>query len=54
MTPIVAEIKTLSVLQKAAIYAVLSEDEELTNFLVSNNGLYEELARRDTAFKMDI
>ena len=49
MTQIVEEIKSLPVTQKAAIYSLLSEDEELRNYLISNNSLYEELALRDAA-----
>ena len=50
MTQIVEEIKSLPVTQKAAIYSLLSEDEELRNYLISNNSLYEELALRDADF----
>jgi hypothetical protein len=50
MSIIVEEIKTLLVSQKAALYYLLSEDEELKNYLISGNELFEELERRDAAF----
>ena len=50
MPIIVEEIKTLPVSQKAALYHLLSEDEELKNYLISGDALYDELQRRDTAF----
>ena len=50
MSIIVEEIKTLPVSQKAALYHLLSEDEELKNYLISGNELFDELERRDAAF----
>ena len=49
-TIMIEEIKTLGVSQKAALYQMLSEDEELNNYLISGNDLFEELAQRDEAF----
>ena len=50
MSIINEEIKTLPVSQKAALYYLLSEDEELKNYLLSGNELFEELERREAAF----
>ena len=50
MSTIVEAIKTLPVSQKAALYQLLSEDEELKNYLLSSNELFDELERRDLAF----
>jgi len=50
MSIIVEEIKTLPVSQKAALYHLLSEDEELKNYLISSDELFDELQRRDAAF----
>ena len=46
----IEDIKTMAVTQKAALYQMLSEDEELNNYLISGTELFEELARRDNAF----
>ena len=46
----IEEIKTMAVTQKAALYQMLSEDEELNNYLISGPELFEELERRDKAF----
>lgn len=50
MPNIVEEIKTLPLSQKAALYYLLSEDDELKNYLISTNEVFDELERRDTAF----
>ena len=46
----IEEIKTMAVTQKAALYQMLSEDEELNNYLISGHELFDELANRDKAF----
>jgi hypothetical protein len=50
MTIIAEEIKTLPVSERAALFQLLSGDEELVNYLLSSNGIMEELKRRDEAF----
>jgi len=50
MQIIVEDIKTLPVSQKAALYHLLSEDEELKNYLISGDELFDELERRDAAY----
>jgi|GEM_PF-4901176 len=49
-TIIIEEIKTMAVSQKAALYQMLSEDEELNSYLISGHELFEELESRDKAF----
>jgi glucosamine--fructose-6-phosphate aminotransferase (isomerizing) len=44
------EIKTLPVSERAALFQLLSGDEELVNYLLSSNGIIEELKRRDESF----
>ena len=44
------EIKTMAVTQKAALYQMLSEDEELNNYLISGHEVFDELENRDKAF----
>ncbi len=46
----IEEIKTMAVTQKAALYQMLSEDEELNRYLISGQELFEELESRDKAF----
>ncbi len=43
------DIKKLSAPQKAELYCLLRDDEELKNYMISNNILFEELTRRDNA-----
>ncbi len=46
--PILAEdIKNMPVPQKAELYNLLMNDEELKEYMASNNVLFEELAKRD-------
>jgi len=49
-TIMIEEIKTMAVTQKAALYQMLSEDEELNRYLISGEELFEELESRDKAF----
>ncbi len=50
--PLFAEdMNTLTLPQKAELYKVLQEDEELKNFLALNEKMFEELAQRDKAYK---
>ena len=41
------DIKKLSASQKAELYFLLRNDEELKDYMSSNNMLFEEIARRD-------
>ena len=50
MSIIVEEVKKLPISQKAALYRLLAEDEELKSYLVSDSMLFDELERRDIAF----
>lgn len=43
-------LKTLTAQQKARLYYLLRDDEELAEYLISNEIMFEELARRDKAF----
>ena len=49
-TIMIEEIKTMAVTQKAALYQMLSEDEELNNYLISGHEVFDELENRDKAF----
>jgi len=49
-TIMMEEIKTMAVTQKAALYQMLSEDEELNNYLISGHEVFDELEKRDKAF----
>jgi len=40
----------MAVTQKAALYQMLSEDEELNNYLISGHEVFDELEKRDKAF----
>ena len=50
MSPISENIKRLPVSEKAELFNLLREDKELEDYLISNDRLYEELARRDKAY----
>ena len=50
MSPISENIKKLPVSEKAELFNLLREDKELEDYLISNDRLYEELARRDKAY----
>ena len=50
MSLLAEDIKSLSVPEKAELYKLLQNDEELKNYLASDNDLYEELRRRDKAY----
>lgn len=50
MLPISENIKKLPVAEKAELFYMLREDKELENYLISNDRLYEELARRDKLY----
>jgi len=50
MLSLTEDIKKLSAPQKAELYCLLRDDEELKNYMISNNMLFEELARRDKAY----
>lgn len=51
--PLLAEdIKSLSAPEKAELYKLLQDDEELKDYLASNDDkLFEELAQRDKAYE---
>jgi hypothetical protein len=51
MPPLVEQIKSLSVPQKAELFKLLQEDEELKNYLSFNDKMLEELAQRDKAYE---
>ena len=44
------DIKKLSAPQKAELFCLLRDDEELKNYMISDTMLFEELARRDKAY----
>ena len=50
MIPVLNDIKSLPVSQKAELYYLLQDDEELKKYLFADNRLLEELARRDQEF----
>ena len=50
MSLISENIKKLPVSEKAELFNLLREDKELEDYLISNDRLYEELARRDKAY----
>jgi len=50
MEPLVENIKNLSAAQKAELYNLLREDEDLEKYMISNKRLSEELKRRDKAY----
>ncbi|HEY5368909.1 MAG TPA: hypothetical protein VIJ75_07950 [Hanamia sp.] len=50
MEPLVENIKNLSSAQKAELYNLLREDEDLEKYMISNKRLSEELKRRDKAY----
>lgn len=45
------DIKNLTAPKKAELYYLLREDKELQDYMISNKILFEELTRRDKAFK---
>lgn len=50
--PLLAEeIKSLSVPEKAELYKLLQDDEELKSYLAFNDKMLEELAQRDKAYE---
>ena len=51
MSSLSNDIKTLSVPEKAELYRLLQDDEELKDYLSSNDNLFEELAQRDKAYE---
>ncbi len=50
MTPVLNDIKSMPVSQKAELFYLLQDDEELKQYLFADNRLLEELARRDQEF----
>ena len=50
MALLTEDIKKLSASQKAEIYCLLRDDEELKNYMISNKMLFKELIRRDKAY----
>lgn len=50
MPSISENIKKLPVSEKAELFNQLREDKELENYLISNDQLYKEIARRDKAY----
>lgn len=44
------DLKTMTAPQKARLFNLLKEDKELENYLISNEAMFQELARRDKAF----
>lgn len=51
MSLLVEDFKHLSIPEKAELYKLLQDDEELKNYLATNNKLFEELAERDKAYE---
>ncbi len=51
MSSLSKDIKSLSAPEKAKLYRQLQDDEELKNYLASNDNLFEELAQRDRAYE---
>jgi hypothetical protein len=47
------DLKVLSTPQKARLFQLLRNDDELEKYLISNEMMFEELSRRDTAFAED-
>ena len=50
MSLLTEDIKNLSAPQKAELYYLLRDDEELKDYMISNNMLFEEIIRRDKAY----
>ncbi len=50
MSSISENIKKLPMSEKAELFYLLREDEELENYLISNDQLYKEIGRRDKAY----
>lgn len=50
MPSLAEDIKKLTAPQKAELYCLLRDDEELQNYMISNKMLFEELKRRDKAY----
>lgn len=50
MSSIAENITKLPVSEKAELFYLLRNDKELENYLISNDQLYKELARRDEAY----
>ena len=44
------DLKILSTPQKARLFQLLRNDDELEKYLISNEMMFEELSRRDKAF----
>lgn len=50
MALLAEDIKKLSAPEKAELYCLLRDDEELKDYMISDNRLFEELIRRDKAY----
>lgn len=50
MAQLVEDIKSFTAPQKAEMFYLLQEDEELKNYLFADNRLFEELACRDADY----
>ncbi len=44
------DIKKMTAPEKAELYCLLRDDEDLRNYMISNKMLFEELNRRDKAY----
>lgn len=53
MAIVAEDIKHLTASQKAALYYFLLDDQELKDYLISNNGLAEEIIRSERDRKRD-
>lgn len=47
MSTLAEEIKNLTAAEKAEIFYLLGQDEDLNNYIFSNQKLFEELKKRD-------
>jgi hypothetical protein len=50
MSSISENINKLPVAERAELFYLLREDKELEDYMISNDRLYKELARRDKAY----
>ncbi len=51
MPPLAEDIKSLSAPEKAGLYKLLQDDEELNDYLASNDSIFEKLAQRDKDYE---
>lgn len=50
MALLAEDIKKLTAPEKAELYCLLRDDEELKDYMISDSRLFEELTRRDKAY----